>query len=220
MMHSLPKLGLALGLMAATAGATPAAAHPHVFVDGGVDFVMQGGTVLEALEITWLYDPFETLYILATQDITPDADWSLQDKDRARLIARESDWSDEFKGSAHLSLAGNSVELSPPSSFDVKLKGERLQVTFRRDLLKPIDLTDRPLDVAFYEATYFYAFSVASPPQIIGDAGHCAPRVIPFDPDVQLAKLQTTLFALGREETPAIENVGALFADRIVLECA
>ena len=43
--------------------------------------------------------------------------------------------------------------------------------------------------------------------------------MIPFNPDIELAALQTTLFELSREETPDIENVGALFADRIVMTC-
>ena len=51
----------ALCAAVALAPALPAQAHPHVFVDGGVDFVLGAGAVLEALEVTWRYDEFETL---------------------------------------------------------------------------------------------------------------------------------------------------------------
>ena len=171
-----PEGSAALLVAVLASSALPALGHPHVFVDGGVDFVMRDGTVLEALEVTWLYDPFETLYILASLGVSPDEDWRLQDEDR-------------------------------------------LQVTFRRDLVSPLDLSGIEAEIAFYEATYFYAFAVTEEPEVIGDPDLCAANAIPFDAELHLAKLQTTLAELGREETSEIEDVGALFADRIVLQC-
>lgn len=33
-------------------GTPPAYSHPHIFVDGGVDFRFENGTLLDALEVT------------------------------------------------------------------------------------------------------------------------------------------------------------------------
>ncbi|MEM9814564.1 MAG: DUF1007 family protein [Pseudomonadota bacterium] len=214
------RTGCAAGVLSLALIAQGASSHPHVFVDGGVDVVIRDGSVLEALEVTWLYDPFESLYILASLGVIPDARMQLSDADRARLIAHEADWSDGFTGSAHLSVAGSDIPLARPVSFDVHLTGDRLQVTFRRDLLQPVDLSGRAAEIAFYEATYFYAFSATHRPEFLGPATECSTDVIHFDPDEQAASLQATLFDLSREETPSIDNVGALFADRIVFQCA
>jgi ABC-type uncharacterized transport system substrate-binding protein len=37
----------------------PAQSHPHVFVDGGVDFVFDEKNLLSALLITWLLNVIE-----------------------------------------------------------------------------------------------------------------------------------------------------------------
>ena len=74
------------------------------------------------------------------------------------------------------------------------------------------------IDVAFYESTYFFAFSITDTPNVQGPAT-CTTEVIPFKADPQDTALQETLQKLGREETSGIENVGALFADRIALRC-
>jgi len=60
---------------------------------------------------------------------------------------------------------------------------------------------------------------VTNPPRLLGHDGSCSADIVPFEPDDELATFRTTLLALEREETPEAVNVGALFADRIVLAC-
>ena len=100
-----------------------------------------------------------------------------------------------------------------------RLVEDRLLVTFRRDLARPVDLSGSAAEVAFYESTYFYAFAATHPPDVVGGSGDCTTHVTPFDADTQLAGVQKTLATLGREETPSIDDVGALFADRIAISC-
>ena len=82
-----------------------------------------------------------------------------------------------------------------------------------------MDLDQKSADVAFYESTYFFAFAITDDPRIFGPST-CSANVIPFEADQGDAVLMETLAKLGREETSDIENVGAVFADRIVVECA
>lgn len=204
-------------LLAATAG--PVAAHPHVFVDGGVDFVFGPGRSLEALNVTWLYDPFETLYIMSSLDIVPDTSWTLSDTDRTRLEQEETNWAPDFQGASHLTVAGRHIALSRPKDLEVSLVEDRLQVTFRRDLDTPVDLAGTSAEIAFYESTYFYAFAATQQPRLVGGSGSCTTLITPFDAETQLADLQDTLALLGREETPDQQDIGALFADKIAITC-
>ena len=48
----------------------PVLSHPHVFVDGGVDFVFEEEYLLSALLITWVYYEFEFLYILSSNGMS------------------------------------------------------------------------------------------------------------------------------------------------------
>nr|WP_239480009.1 DUF1007 family protein [Actibacterium sp. 188UL27-1] len=197
----------------------PLQAHPHVFVDGGVDFVVSDEKTLEALQVTWLYDEFETLYLLSSYGMSLNAEGGLDEEDRLKLVRLKSDWPSDFDGSAHLSIAGEPVRLDWPVGLDVHLINGRLQLTFSRHLETPINLNRSPAEVAFYESTYFFAFKVANLPQLIGDIDNCTAQVIPFDPDAKDTALQAVLAKLSREETPSNQNVGALFADRIMVQC-
>jgi ABC-type uncharacterized transport system substrate-binding protein len=195
-----------------------ALAHPHVFVDGGVDFVMADDSTLAALSVTWLYDEFETLYDLSSRGIDLPADGTLSNADRETIRAAYSVWPDDFDGSAHLTIDGERIEMDWPSDLAVDLIDGRLQLVFRRNLPVPIDLSGKTVESAFYERTYFFAFQITDPPTFIGPST-CEARLIPYAPDSQSAAAQDSLAMLGREETPAIADVGRLFADRIVVAC-
>ncbi|WP_421700998.1 DUF1007 family protein [Aliiroseovarius sp.] len=205
---------LACGL---SAGA--AAAHPHVFVDGGIDFLFGPDQMLTALEVTWLYDEFETLYTLSALELSLNAAGGLDEADRLELVRRLSDWPEDFDGSAHLTQGGEAVALAPPRGLDARMVDGRLLLTFTRPLVQPVAVGQSPVEAAFYESTYFFDFTLTNAPRLLGAAPGCAARVTPFDPSAQEAELLQVLARLGREETPETENVGAFFADRITLQC-
>lgn len=121
-----PFLAIALGF----GHAKSVEAHPHVFVDGGVDFIMSGPGTLGALSVTWLYDEFETLYDLSSRGIEPQPDGSLSDADRETIRAAYSNWPDDFDGSAHLTIDGQSIDMAWPSDLAVDLVDGHLQLTF------------------------------------------------------------------------------------------
>lgn len=200
-------------------GGSPAVGHPHVFVDGGVDFVFDDNSLV-ALHVTWLYDEFETLYILSSHNLSLNAAGGLDEADRRTLVRLRSDWPSDFDGSAHMSIEGELVPLQWPENLDAQVVDGRLQMTFTRGLDEPVELAGLTAEVAFYETTYFFAFAVTEQPAIVGAANRCIEEVLKFDPTVEDEGLQATLALLNREETPSIANVGALFADRITLTCA
>lgn len=212
-------LACAVAVFAAPVSLKQASAHPHVFIDGAVDFIVDEAGALTGLSVTWKYDRFETLYVLTSIGIISAPDGSLSDKDRKTLIRNESDWPDSFDGAAHLTIDGDPVVLSGPLDLDAVLEDGHLTVRYHRDLTRPATISGRDVQVAFYERTYYYAFSVAEPPEIIGSMDDCMIDVTPFDATAEDRTMQATLAKLSREETPEDTNVGALFADRIALQC-
>jgi ABC-type uncharacterized transport system substrate-binding protein len=135
------------------------------------------------------------------------------------VVANETAWPEGFDGAARLTIAGTPVPLSHPQAMTARLDGDRLSLTFLRHLQEPRPLLGQTAEVAFYEPTYYYAFSITAAPETMPETGACQITLNPFEASDQLSSLQLTLAALGREETPEIDDVGALFADRIVLEC-
>ena len=92
--------------------AVPLSAHPHVFVDGGVDFIMADRATLDALSVTWLFDEFETLYDLSSRGIELQADGSLSVADREIIRAAYAKFPDDFDGSAHMTIEGEEIEMN------------------------------------------------------------------------------------------------------------
>lgn len=205
-------------LVASGLSSAPAHAHPHVFIDGGVDFQFDESAHLTSLEVTWLYDEFETLYILAANNLSLNSDGALDAPDLAALKRKFSDWPEDFDGSAHLSLNGRDVSLDWPSAPEVELVDGRIKAVFTRQLETPVDVQGERMELAFYERTYFFAFKITNTPRLIGP-NPCSADLLPFSPDPNDASLLAKLAQLSREEIPENENVGLLFADRIALTC-
>ncbi len=208
-------------VLATLALGTPSTqAHPHVFVDGGVDLRFGPDRQLETLEVTWIYDTFETLYMLAAHGMALNDQGTLDEADRLELVKRLSQWPEDFDGSAHLTVDGAPVALKWPSALDVHMIDGRLQLTFERALPVPMDPTGKSIDVAFFESTYFFDFTITNAPKLLGTAPDCAVELIPFDPDSGDKEQLQLLAKLGREETPETANIGEAFADRILVTCA
>ena len=148
-----------------------------------------------------------------------DSDGELAEADRQELIRYRNDWPTDFDGSAHLSIDGMNIPLDWPTNLDAEFIDGRLSVTFMRKLTTAVDLTISSATVAFYESSYFYDFSVTQHPQMLNAEIQCHTDVVPFAPNNQGSVLQGALMKLNREQTPDIENIGALFADRIVVQC-
>ncbi|KNG95407.1 hypothetical protein ATO11_02030 [Pseudaestuariivita atlantica] len=200
-------------------GPGPARAHPHVFVDGGVDFQITEDGTLEAIRVTWRYDELETLFLLSDLDVTPAAGADFTDSERA-LVERElGRFAPDFDGSVHLRAKGEPILLAWPRDLTARMVGDRLEVAFYRDLMEPLALEATELHAAFYERTYFFAFSLTDEPRFGEAEDRCSATITKFEPSSQTDEMRAALAKLGREETPENSNVGALLADRMVVTC-
>lgn len=194
-------------------------AHPHVYVDGGVDFSFGPDRKLTEVRVTWLYDAFETLYILSELGITPSTVDDFTESERRIAEDYLSNFSDDFDGSVHLSFRDRPVALAWPEDLSARMDGDRLEVTFIRRLEQPINLDGVGLKLGFYERTYFFAFSLTNEPHFFGDDGMCSAVIRPFQTSDLTEEMQTQLAKLSREETPETGDIGAVFADRMVIAC-
>jgi ABC-type uncharacterized transport system substrate-binding protein len=201
------------------ASASALNAHPHIFIDGGVDFHLDGNGMLHKVEVTWIYDKFETLYILSSQGISPTKDGRLSSNDLSVLTSLYENWPPDFDGSVHLKYLEQNIDLNWPQNASVTYSENRLKIKFERTLKTKLLLTNTPLDIGFYEHTYFFDFSITSPPEIIGNIENCSATLIPFEINPQSTDILRELSYLSREETPKDTQIGAKLADRIHLIC-
>ena len=203
-------------LAACLLAATPAAAHPHVFIDGGVDFLFDGEGRLSQLRITWNYDPMTSLYML--EDLGLDGSKPLSNDDRDRLAAYDTVWEKGYAGDTYLWDGKRAVALSGPRAREAEIRDGRVALRFLRDLDTPF----RPgakVRIEMYDPEYYYSYAIIGTPALEGAPRGCHAKVEPFRPSTGLAALQRSLSALPADQTPDQTDVGALFTDKVLLEC-
>lgn len=209
-----------VGLAMSTAATSPSRAHPHVFVDVGVEFVLDGQAKVQSVRISWTFDTFVSLYIVEEQGLDRDGDGVLTQQEAKAFAEASIEWEDDFDGDVFLSSGGEDLPLSPPRDPAATYDNGRLSLTFYRDLTAPAPAATVPVVARIYDPTYFIAYSASDRQSSVRNSGGaCRVDVTPFEATPALFDLQTTLAALSREETPTQQNVGALFADVVTLTC-
>lgn len=109
------------------------------------------------------------------------------------------------------------MALGGPEAPEAEVRDDgRAVIRFNRRVAEPFRPDAAVVEV--YDPTYFTAYAVTDKPALQGPADGCEASVEPFRATESLMALQLSLSEIGVDEDPA-EEVGALFADRVRLEC-
>ncbi len=198
--------------------ASPAAAHPHVFIDSRVGFRLDDAGRLAALEIAWRFEPFYSALILAELGLDPVAEPDAEGL--AAVAALQPGWALDFGGEGVLSRDGAPLDLGPPQEIDAGFEDGALVIRFARALADPTPARGARFTAEIYDPEFFVAYTLIGSPAVTGaGAEACRTYNNPFNPMGEATDLLASLFALGPDETPDDPNVGALFADKALLTC-
>ena len=195
-------------------------AHPHVFVNAQTGFQIDAKKELQSLRISWRYDAFTTLFLFDALDLDKDGDGQLNEADLALVAAAETDWPPEYNGDVHLSVAGKAQKLNKPQNATAKIDAGEITVSFDLPLETPAALSKQSASLRLYDPFYYYAYSVTVDSESQKMKSPCNATAIPFEPDKAEADTLLSLATLSREETPNDPDIGARFADEIVLTCS
>ncbi|MEM9707506.1 MAG: DUF1007 family protein [Pseudomonadota bacterium] len=192
-----------------------ASAHPHVFIDSKAAFHFDDEGRLSGLRITWVYDPFTSLKLIALLDLDQDNDGVLSESDISLIVKAQTVWPEDFNGDVYLEKFGQPVALGRPINGDADWVTDRISVSFELPLDEPLTST-YGTELRLYDPTYYFAYSATE----VEPAENCQIEVKQFKPDQATSNLRKQLAQLSREETPEQDDVGRLFADVIGLQCA
>jgi ABC-type uncharacterized transport system substrate-binding protein len=197
----------------------PAKAHPHVFVDARTGFIFGTDGQLKALRISWTYDEFTTLILFESLNLDQDGDGQFNDADRAAIIEGETNWDRAYKGDVYLELAGQDYPLGRPEAAGVTLNNNQVEISFDLPLSHSVRIDNTPVYLRLCDPFFYYAYTILpaiNPPNLPED---CQAQIVPFEPKAAESALQDKMAALGREDIPAVENIGRLFSDEVQLTC-
>lgn len=208
-----------IGLLVLGVASPPVSGHPHVFVDVKAGFRVEEGDMLTGLHIVWTYDPFTTLFLFDVLDLDRDGDGALNQHDKAAILRGETEWPEDYVGDIYLEVdAKPSPHLTPQHAY-VRYEQDQISVGFDLPLAEPVAIAGREVVLRLYDPAYYYAYTVTQLAQPVPLPAHCAAVLQSFEPDEAASELMSALGTLSREETPAQENVGRLFSDKVMLKC-
>ena len=194
-------------------------AHPHVFVDARTGFVFDTDGLLTGLRISWTYDEFTSLILFETLNLDTDGDGVFNDEDRAAVIKGETNWPPEYKGDVYLEVAGKDFPLGRPVSAAASLENNQVIVSFDLPLSEAVRVDDSPAFLRLYDPIFYYAYTILASDDLNDLPESCAAQIVPFEPNAAESSLQKKLAELSRDEIPAEQNIGRVFADEVRLTC-
>src|SRR6056297_1340708 len=194
--------------------ATVAGAHPHVFVDVGLEFRADAQGRMTGVEVTWRYDDFFSLLILADMGLDPDGDGQLTDDELARLKGFDLEtWPEGFEGDLYIHADGGKVALDHPVPTGVRMEEGRIVATHTRSF-GPVAADG--LRVEPYDPTYYVDYTLTGP-MILPEG--CAHDITEPDLDESQRAFRDMVAELSAEEQYAGVEVGNIFSDVLVVSC-
>jgi ABC-type uncharacterized transport system substrate-binding protein len=201
--------------------ATPALAHPHIFIDTRYEVILNDRNEVTALRIGWTYDELYSLLIFGDLALDPDGDGVLTAEEEARLNGFDMKWIEGFEGDTYVLIGGQPVAISGPRDWTAAYGEGRLSSTHYRDLVAPVPVGEVPLVIQAYDPGYYVAHVILPPAVVTGGRG-CTAQVFEADLDAADEALQAAL----QEYTPDVDleaefpAVGAKYSDEVRVTCA
>jgi ABC-type uncharacterized transport system substrate-binding protein len=214
----------ALALAVVAPAPEPASAHPHIFIDTGLELLQDEAGRLMALRISWTYDELFSLLMLEDLGLDSDYDGKLAPGETEKLQGFDMDWPEGYEGDVYVEVGGAPVALGPPEPGEAALLDNgMLTSTHTRRLARPLDGHAEQVVIKVYDPTFYTAYSIL-PEQVSTEASHCATAVYAPDLEAAQAYLDAALEQLGASiDDPFVEQdfpaVGDRFSEEVRLTC-
>lgn len=220
-MRRLPLL--AAPLLALLLAATSAAAHPHAFIDTGIEVLFDAEGRAAAIRVSWSYDELTTLMIVEDNGADKDGDGTLSEAELATLRGFDMEWGEDFLGDTYAKQGGAPVALSlKPEDWTTEWKDGRLVSRHTRRFVAPVKVGQEPLVILPYDPGYYAAYTIVGETVLTGREG-CAAQV--FVPDIEgrynelVSALQEYSPDMNLDEV-GFPNVGEQLSEEVRITCA
>lgn len=213
-MRALPALLLAL---AAAALASPASAHPHVWVTAKAEILYAEDGRLTGVRHVWTFDQAYSSYV--TQGLDKNGDGKLTAEELQELAKVNAESLVEFDYFTVLKVGGAKQAFDAPRDYGMAFENGQATLTLVLPV-KDAPRAGKTVSLEVYDPTYFVSFALAEGEDAVRLAGApkgCVANVTrPKAPD---AAPQQKLSEQFFEALTAASNFGAGFANRAIVAC-
>ena len=215
------RIGTAIVVATGMGWASGLAAHPHVFIDSGIEVLIDAQNRATGVRISWTYDEYYSLFIIGDMGLDPDWDGALTDAETTSLSGFDMKWDADFPGDTYALQGDVDLALSRPKDWSADYANGKITSHHVRDFDQPIPLTGDPLIVQVYDPGYYVLYTIARDPVLTGGQG-CnatayAPDITEADAALKDALAEYSADADLEADFPAI---GKTYAEEIRVTCA
>jgi ABC-type uncharacterized transport system substrate-binding protein len=167
-------VALAVSSGIAVWAASPAGAHPHVFVDATAEMRFDAEQRVVEIQNAWKFDSAFSAY--ATQGLDVDGDGTLSEAELKSLAQENVESLRDFEFFSYLTIGTDRVALLPPKKYWLEYQDQRLTLFFALPLEKPSAIV-APAMLEIFDREYFVEFGF--PEQkglVLAGAPSCAVR--------------------------------------------
>ncbi len=198
----------------------PALAHPHVFIDTGLEFIVDDAGNLTHVRVTWAYDEFYSLLVLEDMRLDQDGDGVLTASEEQFLGGFDAQWVEGYNGDLVIRMGDTVVPLSGPLEPQATTEDARIVTTHLR-AVEGAPVPANALSIKAFDESFYTAYEMTRPVTVSGGTACDIERTDP-DIDAELAQMQAFLWTLDADydlEENDIPLVGEKFATEIRLTC-
>lgn len=205
-----------LASLALTLFASPAWAHPHVWITSRAELLYASDGKVTGVRHAWTFDRAYSAFI--TQGLDADKDGRLTPEELHGLAKENTDALVEFEYFTVLKTNGAKQAFDPPRDYRMTYANDEATLTYVLPLKAPAAAKTLSLEIS--DPSYFVAFTMAEGADAVRLAGApkgCAANITrPKPPEAgQQQNLSESFF----QALDAASNYGAQFANRALVAC-
>lgn len=196
--------------------ASPALAHPHVWVTAKAEIVYDGDGRIAGLRHAWTFDKAYSAFV--TQGLDKNGDGKLTPEELQDLAKENTESLVEFEYFTVLKGNGKKQDFSAPRDYRMVFADEVVTLTYFLPLKAPA--TAKTVSLEVYDPTYFVSFSLAEgdPVTLAGAPQGCATNISrPKNTDApsQAQPMSEAFF----QTLTAASAFGGQFANKAIVAC-
>ena len=200
---------------------SPALAHPHVFIDAGVEVVFDTSGRAEALRITWVYDELYSMLLVGERNLDQDFDGLLTPAEQRQLSGFDMNWDAGYPGDTYALVGDVDLPLSRAKDFSARYEDGKITTVHLRTFDAPVPIGDVPLIIQVYDPGFYTAYTVMPNPLVTGGSGCVA---VAYGPDIDAAdealKAALAEYSADADLEADFPAIGKNYAEEVRVTCA
>ncbi|MET0967663.1 MAG: DUF1007 family protein [Tardiphaga sp.] len=193
--------------------ATPASAHPHVWITAASELIYASDGAITGVRHTWTFDEMFSAYAL--QGIESKTKGTYTREELAPLAQTNVESLKEFAFFTFARVDGKKQRFTDPVDYYLEKKGEALTLHFTLPFKTPFKAKQMSLEI--FDPVFFIDFGLekTDPIKLVGAPASCSVAVQrPSDGTAKAQTMNEDTFLNGENS-----NYGAMFANKVTVDC-